>query len=49
MATLFLAILVFGFFSYVLYKKFIKHESSCKSCHDLGCPLIDSHKNKKHQ
>ncbi|GAW63342.1 hypothetical protein FC65_GL001708 [Ligilactobacillus acidipiscis DSM 15836] len=49
-ATIILGILIFGFFAYVVYKKFIKNHGAadCHSCDDIGCPLADAAKmNKK--
>ncbi|SEM43469.1 Virus attachment protein p12 family protein [Ligilactobacillus sp. WC1T17] len=41
-ATVILAILIFGAFFYVGYTRFIKRsKGGCHSCHDQGCPLAD--------
>lgn len=42
-ATIILAVLIFGAFATVIYHKFIKSHGapSCHSCDDVGCPLAD--------
>ena len=42
LATIILAILIFGYTGYVIYKRFIKKgASSCQDCQEVGCPLVD--------
>lgn len=44
-ATIILGVLIFVFFAYVVYQKFIKKNgSNCHSCDDIGCPLADASK-----
>lgn len=48
LATIILAILIFGYTGYVIYKRFIKKGgSSCQDCQEVGCPLVDPAKLKR--
>lgn len=48
LATIILAILIFGYTGYVIYKQFIKKgASSCQDCQEVGCPLVDPAKLKR--
>lgn len=42
LATVILAVLIFGYFVYVIYSRFFKHKGGCHDCVDKGCPLNDT-------
>ncbi|MCD2256140.1 FeoB-associated Cys-rich membrane protein [Agrilactobacillus fermenti] len=49
MATVILAILIFGSAAYVIWSRYLKKDRkpACDGCHDVGCPLVAA-KDAKH-